>query len=206
MIERINLIEKEPFKFSYQKIVKIGAGLVVLCVYLFAFQLTKMYFNNKKITHLESQVITLKKEKETLLRLAPQKVAGGPLEELIQIFTQNPPWASLLSDVTNKLPSTVWLTNFKTQIKKQEKKKQETKDKNEKTSKSKKGEEPPVIKEMDLNSITLVGLAKSVADLSGFLVHLNDSPFITRPTLSNTDRKDASFTFQIECDILPITQ
>ena len=118
MIERINLIEKEPFKFSYQKIVKIGAGLVVLCVYLFAFQLTKMYFNNKKITHLESQVITLKKEKETLLRLAPQKVAGGPLEELIQIFTQNPPWASLLSDVTNKLPSTVWLTNFKTQIKK----------------------------------------------------------------------------------------
>lgn len=205
MIERINLIEKEPFKFSYQKIVKIGVGLVVLCVYLFAFQLTKMYFNNKKITHQESQVITLKKEREALLRLSPKKVAGGPLEELIQIFTQNPPWASLVGDVTNKLPSTVWLTNFKTEIKKPEKKKQETKDKNEKTSKSKRGEEPPV-KEMDLNKITLVGMAKSVEDLSGFLVHLNDSPFITRPTLANTDKKDTSFTFQIECDILPITQ
>ena len=174
MIQRINLIEKEPFRFTYEKLFFAGAAVIFLCASLFAVQILRVKANAKKTDLLSAQINTLKLEREKLLKKSDSQWQGGPLFELKKVFDQTPAWGKVLTDLSHRLPGTVWLTGFK----------------------SFKREGMAAGKGLVLN-----GIARDPADLTVFLSHLTESPFVSRAVLSSSKKESAGFTFAMECDI-----
>lgn len=173
MIQRINLIEKEPFRLTYEKLILIGVGVILLCASLFFVQVLRMKANEKRIDRLSAQITALKIEREKRLKRSDSRWQGGPLFELKKIFDQTPVWGKVLTDLSRRLPATVWLTGFKTF-------------KREGTAGK---------------GLVLNGIARDPADLTVFLSRLGESPFISRAVLSSSKKDSAGFTFAMECDI-----
>ena len=180
MIQRINLIEKEPFQFSYNKLIKVVVVMILFCGLLYGFQVMRLAMNNKKTESLTFEIVELKKERERLLkRVEPEVTGGTTLQQLKRIFDLSPSWAKTLSDITHRLPGTVWLTSFKSA-------------------------NPNEAKKTTGNKLLIKGKARSAADLSVFIGRLNESPYVSRAFLISSRKAGPDFTFEIDCDIMAV--
>lgn len=191
MIERINLIERDPFKFTYKRIVQIVAGFVIVLVVIFAIQSIRVHLAQKELRTTRQEIQKLEEEKIKLLKTQPKRVLKGPNARLKSTFTEAPEWGKLISDVESRLPSDMWLSSIKasgqqvitTEVKKDGKKETQT-----------------TIKPA---SMVLRGFAKEMKDLWTFYKTLKNSPFVETANLSQTKRVQGNFTFSIECVIIP---
>ncbi|HLD43981.1 MAG TPA: PilN domain-containing protein [bacterium] len=114
MIKRINLIEKKTFALTYLRLVQIGAVMLAITACIIGFQV----FNAKRLeTKLEASKLVLQELEATRDKLmktpVKKKVSVGEYQELMDRLEKTPNWSKLISDVTQKLPNTVWLTSFK---------------------------------------------------------------------------------------------
>lgn len=176
MITRINLIEKEPFRFSYKKLVVAVIGVLVFCLVLFGFQLLRLKMSHNKVERLSAEITRLKKERERLLKTAHPQIKGGSSFELKKVFDRAIDWSKLLTDISRRLPGSVWLNSLKT-----------------------KTPEGAATK----TELELRGKARRVSDLPLFVGRLKKSPHISKAALKSSKKDSVGFTFKIDCDIIP---
>lgn len=180
MIQRINLIEKEPFQFSYNKLIRVVVLVILFCGFLYGFQVMRLVMNNKKTEKLTVEIVELKKERERLLkRVEPEVTGGTTFQQLKRVFDRSPSWAKTLSDITHRLPGSVWLTSFNSST-------------------------PDEAKKTNGNKLLIKGKARNVADLSVFIGRLHESPYVSKAFLINSKKAGADFTFEIDCDIMAV--
>lgn len=113
-VERINFIEKEPFQFTYRKMLFIGAGLFVLMISLAGLQWIRAKMVEKSVTQLNTEVIHLKVEREELVRQSAPNLVGnstGAQTELLKVFDTPFSWAGTLRDITAQISRSLWLIN-----------------------------------------------------------------------------------------------
>jgi len=196
MIERINLIEKKPFEFTYQKLLLIGSSVILLATIMVGVQFLRAKYHERSLDKIKTDITRLEGERERLLKAAPPKVNSGRHSELLTILSNTPKWGQLMLDVSNRLPSTVWLTQFEgvarvvANLPKNDKK-----NRNKKSSKT----ESTAVSTREL---LLNGVSRDFNDLAMFLNLIEESPFVKTAVLSSSSKDKAGFTFEIRCDMM----
>lgn len=189
-MQRLNLIEKEPFSFTYGKLatgIGVTAGLLVV---LLLSQIARTLWYEKKIGIFEEDIERIKKRQELLAKKEPPKLEKGrmgPLKAALGL----PPRSHLLGDIVGRMPGSVWLTSIRINAPEMASEKKEEDSKKKKAESTKSEGKPLVLK----------GVARRPADLASFLSGLNGSPFIARAILASSRMEEEGFTFAIECDL-----
>ena len=196
MIERINLIEKKPFDFTYQKILMIVGVFALVAALLFGYQTVRIKLHDRKLEALNASIANLKSERDKLLKAAPPKIGGGRHAQLTNIFNNTPVWNELVADITTRLPSTVWLTELNG-ILRVNKPVDAKKDKSEKKTDNPMEDSVATV----TRSLKLSGNAKEFDDIALFLSQLSASPFVKGATLAESKKNQDTYSFTIECDL-----
>lgn len=198
MIERINFIEKSPFKFTYNKLIRIVASIVAVFALISAVQFGRVYYAQRTLTESQRKIEALKQQRQALLKEAPKKLDKGPNATLKATFQDNPEWASLINDITDRLPTHVWLNNIKA-VAQSITVSKPSDDKKKKKDKNKKEETTTKVQPAGL---TLSGQADEMANVWKFYQTLAQSPYVKKVRLSQTKKVAGNFTFNMECDII----
>ncbi len=114
MIQRVNLIEREVLRFTYEQILKGAIILPLIFLALYAFQTAMSFYLSSEEKTLSADIERLKNQREENLKNKSKTIEPGPMMELSQIFSKNPDWSKFLSDLTLRMPASVWLTSIKT--------------------------------------------------------------------------------------------
>lgn len=189
MIERINLIEREPFKFTYRKVVAIVAVAVGICALLFGILIFRIHFQDKSMAVIQTKISALETERQSLLKAAPTKVDTGPYSEVKNQILATPPWSELMVDIGNRLPSGTYLTSLTAAADQKTTVAADTKTKKEAKVEVKKG------------GLTLSGISKDADEMSDFANKLKASIFVKAVDLKSSVKEDKGFNFVIECDL-----
>ncbi len=115
-IRRINFIEREPFRLTYQTMAIAGGTLVILGLLLIGIQWGRGRYLEGKVALVTQEANQLKTEREQILKELETRVGteeGGVRGTLVQIFNESLPWSLLFRELTDRLPTSVWLTNIK---------------------------------------------------------------------------------------------
>ncbi|MBI4411489.1 MAG: PilN domain-containing protein [Deltaproteobacteria bacterium] len=197
MIQRINLIEREPFKFSYQRLIHAVVGVILFCAFIYGIQIVRVVAGHSKLKRLHQEMAELKVEQERLLkRVEPEWKGSAAAERLKSVFAGAPVWSDVLDDLAQRLPGSVWLTGFETSGNEAEK--QEEKE----VKKEGKKEVKKETRKRTGLFLELRGRAKSAADLSLFMARLEESPHISKAVLRDSKIDNGDFAFEVECDIM----
>ncbi|MDO8519885.1 MAG: PilN domain-containing protein [Deltaproteobacteria bacterium] len=191
MIERINLIERNPFRFTYG-ILLLGIGsIVVLSLLLMVGQIVREKMAEKKLTSIQETIEGLKEKQEDLMKAESLGLDASSGSALAIIFLKAPRWSLIIQEIATRLPGSVWLTSIRAAPPEEEGKavKKEKKDKSKK--------EAPVAGK----TLYLSGEARSPQDLSLFIAQLSESPQFTRVILASSKMDEGSFTFNLQCDM-----
>ncbi|HBF13944.1 MAG TPA: hypothetical protein DDW49_11260 [Deltaproteobacteria bacterium] len=199
MITRINLIEREPFKFTYTRIIKSGVSIVIVCALVFGIQAYRISKYQRDLKIIEGDIARLKEERMRLLKAAPPKLEGGSQSFLNEVFTQTPKWSALISDVSKRLPGTVWFSSLTANTSFSGS--QNSGKKQKKEEKATTQQQPHVQKKLIIN-----GQTRSLDDLTLFISNITQSPFIQQTVLSNSKKEAMGFTFQLDCDMVAPNQ
>lgn len=187
MIERINLIEKKLFVFTYGILMLGLGGIALLCVLLLGVQTLRTTLAEKKLARLNTEMTSLQNQQQNLMMTKSDRLDEGSGSELKKIFSTAPRWSQVLNDIGSRLPGSVWLTSFKgTAAGTTAGAAEKTADKNQAV-----GAKP----------IVLQGVARSPNDLALFLSQLNASPKLTHVILTSSKADGGSFMFTIESDL-----
>lgn len=195
MIERINLIEKEAFQFSYKRIMQALVGVVGFCAIIYGFQFARVSYYQKQIQTLTDQQEALNSERATLVKATPTQITEGSNAELQKVFLDTPRWSDFMRDLSGRLPGTVWFTGIKAATARSDLPKSGSSAPNPATS----GGAPAG---SGKNSLSLVGITSSMGDLTLFVAALQKSPFVSKATLTNSREEESRFTFEIVCDMV----
>lgn len=206
MIERINLIEKTPFKFSYSKLARAGIAIVALCALVYGGRFLQLKFYKDKVATLSETITTLKEEQQQLIKTVPKRTEPGAAGTLKSLFLQSPRWADMIEDISLRMPATLWLTSIKGVVRaapkpgkdekgKEKEKKDAAKEKDKGKDKDKK-DEPAGF------NLVLTGQSLRSEAVATFLSQLQESEFLTRTTLSSLKKTESGFSFTIECDMV----
>lgn len=204
MIERIDLIEKEPFKFTYKKIMQAGGVALLICFLLLGTLMFRSFYYKKKISKIQNSITALKEEFNELNKNTPPQLEQGSQSELKNIFSNTPKWGQLIQDLSSRLPGNVWLTDLKGQAKKPviavtSSKKDSDKKKDKKNKDKNKTEEA----ESKTRDLILNGYSITMPDLATFVKSLQQSPYLNRVILTSSKLDKVGFTFTVECDMVP---
>lgn len=191
MIERINLIEKEPFTFTYTKIIQLVVLVILLCGVAYGYQFGRAYFAQKEINTLRQSISTLKAENKALKKEAPPKIQPSSQTKLQSIFDSRTKWSIVIEDIIKPMPNTVWLTSVR----------QKTKTISTGGSKKKKKNQAPapVIIEAGL---VLEGETSHPRHLADFAGGLTDSPLIRKASIGSVEKGKENYKFDIDCLLL----
>jgi Tfp pilus assembly protein PilN len=114
MIKRINLIEKHVFTLTYLRLVQVGVALLLIIGLFIGYQVYNAKRLDKKLITTQSEIKKLETIRDSLMKKkVKRKVSVGQYQDLLNRIENVPNWTRIISDVTEKLPNTVWLTNFK---------------------------------------------------------------------------------------------
>lgn len=113
-IRRINFIEKEPFAFTYRKMLLIGVTLVSIVIFLSGIQWVRARILEKKIAVVTGEVVKLKEERERLAKklMAESGPSTGGQAELLKIFDSSFSWPVILREITAQIPRSLWLLSL----------------------------------------------------------------------------------------------
>lgn len=192
MIERINFIEKEPFRFTYAKLATGMAVVAFILVALFGSQAIIGSLKEKKLKVLNAEISMLKNRQETLFASESAKTPESGMTELKNIFTKSPQWSLVIGDIGVLLPGTVWLTSLKGSTQEIPQPKKDSENKKRKTETA----SPPP------KALILKGVARTPAELALFLDGLRGSKYIANAVLAGSKAEESGFTFSIECDLV----
>lgn len=193
MIERIDLIEKEAFSFTFAKLTRVGMGIAIFLAALYGIQVARVYYYNEKIKELNAQVETLKEERKKLLKSVPTKLAEGAHAELQNIFLHAPVWATLIKNVAAALPGSIWITGFKASSEQVELPKSGSSSANAPSTPSPTGR----------GQLSMNGIAPRASDINQLVNRLKITPWISEPVISGLQMDKAGFLFSVHCDIVP---
>lgn len=201
MIERINLIEKRKFSFSYRSIIQAGVFVAMICGAVYGFQIYRGTGYQKSMTQMNSEITLLKVEREQLLKEQPKKLTEGSHQELQNIFITTPKWAALLADIGQRLPNKVWLTGLKASSVSAGLPMTDAKPIAAPTPAV--AGAPPAPPPAPKSQLVMNGVADQVGQLGDFVDSLIESPYIDTANLLNTRKEETYFTFEIICDMVP---
>lgn len=211
MITRVNLIEAQPFTFTYLKLVQVGAVIVGVVLLASGFQYFQGYRYEKKLETAKSEFKKLEKEHE-ILRAKPvkQKVDMGRYQELYDKIYAAPQWSKLLNDISLRMPGRLELTNFKSIDEDKGKLKVANKSsskKDPKTEDDKKADDPTKVKpkapekiDYSVRKLEISGLSMDARTLTDFLKKLNDSEYFKNSVLSESHKDAFGYSFKILCE------
>lgn len=182
MIERINLIEKKAFVFTYGLLMAGLGGIALFCVLLLGVQTLRTTMAQKKLKRVNEEVELLKNRQQNLMSTASNTMDQGSGSELKRVFSKTPQWSHLLNDIGQRLPESVWLTSFKGMI--------------SATPAAPGGKDAKTT-----SPIVLQGIARSPNDLAIFLSQLNASPLLAHVVLTTSKADGGNFMFTIESDL-----
>lgn len=187
MIERINLIERKQFVFTYGILMLGLMGIAFLCLLLLGVQTLRTSWAEKKLDRMNAEVELLKNRQQNLMMTKSNRLDEGSGSELKRIFSAAPRWSQVLSDIGLRLPGSVWLTSFKgTAAGTTGQTGEKVADKNQAVA---------------AKPIVLQGVARSPNDLALFLSQLNASPKLNHVILTASKADGGSFMFTIESDL-----
>jgi Tfp pilus assembly protein PilN len=188
MIERINLIQKDPFKFTYRRVVQVIGSALVLCALLFGSMMFRLNLNNKDMTKLKQQISELEAQRQVLLKAAPTKVDTGPFSDVKNQLVTTPPWSEFVTDIGNRLPVGSYLTSLSASVAQKQPAKADAK-KEAKQITTKEG------------AVVVTGISKNADEMSFFATKLKDSIYVDTVALKSSEKVDQGFSFVIESQL-----
>lgn len=199
MIERINLIEKQPFSFTYGRLLQICGFVMLLGVALVGWGHYQLSAIEPVVKQKKMRLQELKAEKKELEKKPKLKkrtiVKVGEYQELFDVLKAYPQWAIVLDEVTYNLPNSVWLTEVFSQNVGQKK----TEPKKRKKKEADEEEEPATfaLHIPDQIQLTLNGLAVDVDTLSSFVNKLEKSPYFLRTVIKESQKQAFGYQFSV---------
>lgn len=190
MITRINLIEKEAFRFTYGKLLLMFAMVILFCILTVGLQKGCIAFHNAHIKKIQAETTFLKQQHGGLLKETPQQWGQGGLIELKKTFVQTPQWSAMIRDLGLRLPGSVWLISLRGAVNPVQ-----TTTEQPATAKNK----APTAKGLTIN-----GIARNPSDLGVFMTQLKKSPYLSEVILKESKKGDDGFAFVIQCDIIAV--
>ncbi len=196
MIKRINLIEKKPFTFTYQKLIQICL-LVLLALALFVEgTVLKTKKLQKNVNALQTELAQLDTTRNELTKLPVQKtVTVGEYQEIFDVIQNTPHWSNVLADVGLQLPNTVWITQFESSSTLQS---VSTPDPN-KTGPDSVG--PVITQKVAKNTLELSGVGSDMRSITEFTAKLSRVDYLKNVILSESTRQGYGFLFKMKGDI-----
>lgn len=195
MVQRINLIEKEPFRFSYANLLKVVGGLLFLLVLIAGIQFVRYKIRVARLTGTEIRLVNLRSDVESMLKTAVPAAAATSYGQLKGLFTQSPQWGNVIRDIGGRLPGTVWLTSMKSTQSADESKAASSRREPGKTAPAAKGKGPA-------NELLLQGKGVEMGEIARFTAALNESPYLRKAVLISSKKEATGFAFTIRCDMI----
>jgi len=204
MIKRINLIEKKAFAFTYLRLVQIFMLIIFINVALTGFQIYRAKHFETSLIEEQKSLKKLEKKKDELMKKPVKKrVSVGQYQELFDSIQNTPSWSKLLSDMSERLPNTVWLTNFKSvssisgAAQSTSKKSKSFRDKNKDKSK-------PETKQRKIRKhmLEVNGLGSDMRNITEFTSMLAQSKYFRNLTLAESAKQAFGISFTIRSEII----
>lgn len=198
MIKRINLIEKKPFSFTYQRLLQICLCVLLLLAVMVEMAVLKSQRLQKKITATQEEITQLELKKETLTKQRPVKktVSVGAYQELFDLIQGIPHWSKIISDVGEQLPQTVWITQFQSTSSLVSAAPAEPSGK-DKSVKTQAPQQPKVSK----NVLQLNGVSSDMRAITEFTAKVSRLSYLQNVVLDESVRQGYGFMFKLTGDI-----
>ncbi len=111
MIQRINLIEYQPFQLTYEQLLKVFILVTLVCFLFYGVQAAISQYYSRQETRLSAEISSLKTQKEQLLKTSTTQIGEGPVLEIKKKFDSIPNWTSFFDDLFSRIPIHVSLTS-----------------------------------------------------------------------------------------------
>lgn len=201
MIKRINLIEKKAFSFTYLRLVQICLIVVLLNLLLFVYQSFQANRTQKQIASEQLQLKKLEAKKELLTKRPVRKrVSAGQYQGLVDRIEGTPRWSELLTEISKRLPNTVWLTTFRSESTFAAAT-PETKDKSKSVKAQKKTSRRAGA--VSRHTMEVNGLGADMRYVTEFATNLSQSDYFKNLTLAEAVKQSFGVSFKIQSEIKP---
>lgn len=207
MIKRINLLEKEPLSFTYQQLLQICLAVILLNTLVFGMQHFRLNKIKPQIDIERKRVSDLKNKRDKLQKMQNRPIIKkkipkkGQYSQLINHLESIPNWSKLLSELSWKLPNSVWVTSFKNA----KGRSSPQKDPNAPPLKKKKNVKTPQNDNIAVTQnylVEIVGNSRSARGISEFISNLEKSPYFSTVTLTHSQKSADGFNFSIKSSIV----
>lgn len=208
MITRINLIESQPFSFTYLKLVQGIAVVVGIVALLTSFQYFQFYRQTRALATQQQALNRLKADHDALRsRPVKKKLDIGRFQSLVDKIEGAPKWSRILSDISVRMPGRLRLTSIKSLTpsagttvpvsRKKDKDKDPSKvDENDKKAAAQKKREQ---EKMDITTrrMEITGLSADERLVTEFLKKIRESDQFRSAVLSESERSLMGYSFKI---------
>lgn len=209
MIKRINFIEKKALSFTYLKLVQICLAIIVFNALLVAFQYTNAYRLQASLKTAETNLSKLEAIRDELIKKpAKEKASVGEYQDLLDKLESSPSWSKLLEDISKRLPSAVWITDFKSVISggptsdlPSLNPKSYRKGKKDKEKEAEENTKEIVATSKAIYKLEMSGTSKDARTVSEFLSKLSNSDFIKNLTLNDSKKEESGYSFKISSEL-----
>lgn len=210
MIKRINFIEKKALSFTYLKLLQICLAIILFNALLVAFQYVNAYRLQASLKVAEANLGKLEATRNELIKKpTKKKVSVGEYQDLLDKLESSPSWSKLLEDISRRLPSSVWITDFKSAISggptssdlPSLNPKSYRKGKKEKEKESEEKAKTIVAASKAVYKLEMSGTSKDARTVSEFLSKLSNSDFIKNLTLNDSKKESSGYSFKISSEL-----
>lgn len=198
MIKRINLIEKQAFSFTYEKLLRICFIILVLNGLIFGYQYFLLKWVAPELENKEAELSQLKTDKQNLMASPVKKsVDVGEYQVLLDKMDSVPVWSKLIYELSDKLPNSVWMSHFKNVVSQQDTSNRKT------DSKDTEGqEEVSKPTKIDKLGIEISGVGSEIKNIAEFLTRLEKSPLFSDLKLTESQQKDFGYEFTVQGNVV----
>jgi len=203
VIKRVNLIEKKAFAFTYLRLVQFCLVIIIFNFALVGYQIYRAKRFDANLVQEQKILKTLEQQRDELMKKPVKKrVSVGQYQELFDAIETTPSWSKLLSDMSERLPNTVWLTNFKSVSsmsgapQTQKKQSKSFRDKNK--DKAKPETKQKIVKK---HMLEVNGLGADMRNITEFTALLEQSKYFKNLTLAESSKQAFGISFTIRSEI-----
>lgn len=198
MIKRINLIEKQAFSFTYEKLLQICFIILVFNGLIFGYQYFLLKWVAPELESKEAELNQLKTDKQNLMASPVKKsVDVGEYQVLLDKMDSVPVWSKLIYELSDKLPNSVWMSHFKNVVPQQNTSNRKT------DSKDTEGQdEVSKPAKIDKLGIEISGVGSEIKNIAEFLTRLEKSPMFSDLKLTESQQKDFGYEFTIQGNVV----
>lgn len=208
MIKRINLIEKQPFSFTYLKLLQIVSVIILVVAVFSANQYFQHYRIQKKITSEQANLTKLKAEHDSL-RSQPikKKLDIGKFQELVDKIEGAPRWSRILNEISLRMPGRLRLTTIKSLAPADKavtvsKKKDADKKEDDPTKKDPSKKTKQATQDYSMRRMEISGLSNDERMVTEFLRQLRESEQFKNAILNESQQDSFGYSFKITSEAI----